>query len=841
MKSAVMSYLDNLIAWGDNLFATDSREAVNEATLLYVTASEILGPTPSAITPPAHADECFDQLEPLLDAFANALVEVENVIGGAGGGSGGGSGGLPLPQTFYFKIPSNPQLLGYWSTVADRLYKLRHCQSVTGAPLSLALFDAPIDPGLLIAAQAAGVDLSSVLSDVEATVPNYRFTALYAIASDFVNAVRAYGTSLQAALEKADAGTLVLLQQTTQRQLLIDGDQVLDWQVQQAQSNLEATQSSLALAQQRQHFNSSQDFANPGEITATTLTAAAQVIRVIAAATQVTAAVAHIAPDATAGAAGFGGSPFAVATDGGSHAGHAADSAAFGWTGVADLTALAGSLTATIAGWGRRQDNWNEAATEAGIQIDQANAQIAAGQLALQVAQLNQTLHQQQIDNMQKQIDLLNDKFTNDALYDWMISSLAATYFQSYQLAVQVCKQLERCYRFELGIADSSFIQFGYWDSLHKGLLSGETLNHDLRRMEASYFQQNARRYELSRFVSLGQLDPLALRQLLVTGACDFDLPEALFDHDYPGHYNRRLVRVSVTVVYPNPGKFDNVKSTLTLVANKVRTSPDTSSGYAETPVGSDQRFVYDYAAVPQKIATGNAQDDPGLFIQAISSNITDQRYLPFENAGAVSSWHLELPEQYNEVDLSTVGDVVLHLYYTALNGGADMQQAVEQYNTANAPTSGVKVFSALNDFSAPSPTVANPYPLTPWQVFLSTVTAPANQTLTLSISPSKFPPFVRGKTITVTAVDVLTVTWPKGDFVVQVNPPLATATTTLTMTPLPGVSEPSICAATITPPPGVGLGTWSFQLQKQGAADFRSLGQNDLRDVILLVHYEVS
>ena len=52
-----------------------------------------------------------------------------------------------------------------------------------------------------------------------------------------------------------------------------------------------------------------------------------------------------------------------------------------------------------------------------------------------------------------------------------MVSSLSTTYFQSYQLAYQLCKQVERCYQFELGVADSSFIQFGYWDSLYKGLL----------------------------------------------------------------------------------------------------------------------------------------------------------------------------------------------------------------------------------------------------------------------------------------------------------------------------------------------------------------------------------
>jgi hypothetical protein len=121
LKSTVMSYLDNLITWGDNLFSTEGREALSEATLLYVIASEILGPAPVAVTPPPHADESYDQLEPLLGKFANAMVEVENVIGGAGvtGGSGGGNSGaaIPAPPAFYFKIPSNPQLLGYWGTV----------------------------------------------------------------------------------------------------------------------------------------------------------------------------------------------------------------------------------------------------------------------------------------------------------------------------------------------------------------------------------------------------------------------------------------------------------------------------------------------------------------------------------------------------------------------------------------------------------------------------------------------------------------------------------------------------------------------------------------------------
>jgi hypothetical protein len=844
MKATVMAYLENLIAWGDNLFSTESREALSEATLLYVVASEILGPQPVAVEPPKHADESFDQLEPALDAFANAMVEIENVLGVSGSTTtaGEGAGGaIPAPQTFYFKIPSNEKLLGYWSTVGDRLYKLRHCENIAGAPLQLPLFDAPIDPGLLVAAQAASQDASSVLSDIAVRLPSYRFVSLYPQALDFVNAVRAYGSSLQAALEKSDAGTLALMQQVQQQQLLSDGSQVLEWQVEQAQRNLDALHEGLRLSEQKYKFNSSQDFMNIPEGIGTGLHLTAGVLKVIAAATTTVAAVAAPLPQVTAGAAGIGGSPVATVTDGGPNVAKAAHMAGITLSSWAEIAQIGADLSNTIGTWERRKDNWNEAATEAKIQSEQTEVQMAAGKLAVQIAEQNQTLHEEQIANLEKQINFLNEKFTSDGLYDWMVGSLSATYFQSYQLAYQLCKQLEQCYRFELGVQDTSFIGFGYWDSLYKGLLAGESLNQDLRRMQASYLQGNSRRLEASRFVSLALLDPVALEQLLITGACDFDLPESLFDNDYPGHYFRRLTRMSVTVVYPNPGKFDNVKATLTMVANKVRSSTavEAGKGYAEEPVGSDQRFEYNYAAVPQKIVLGNAQDDPGMFTTAISSNIADQRYLPFENAGAISSWHLEMPAATNEIDLSTVGDVVLHLYYTAIDGGEPLKQEVENYNEEQRPTTGVKLFSAQNDFSAPAPTAAEPYPLTPWQTFLSSVAAPANQTLTLSISPSKFPAWTRGKTISATSLTLIAVAWPPGEFVLAPQTPLPTSA--IPMTVMAGVSEPNLCSATVPLPANTPLGKWSFEIQRQGAADFRSLTKNEIGDVLLLVSYSVS
>ena len=620
------------------------------------------------------------------------MVDIENTIGGSGGGGSGNGNGLPAPQTFYFKIPPNDTLLGYWTTIADRLFKLRHCQNIEGQALQLALFDAPIDPGLLIRAQSAGVDLGSVLSDFAVTVPNYQFTFLYGQALDFVNAVRAYGALLLAALEKSDADQLAVLLATNQLQLLQDTDQILEWQVEQAQSVLDALNQTLILGQDKLAYATDQSallaVINTWEQMGLILQSTAIGLNAKAGYMAAIAAVEKLTPDPTLGVTGTFGAPTATATE---KPGDATDALSKMWGVFGTMAEKSGALMGVMGKFFHQQDDWNEKIKEANDDIAHTQVQIVGAQLGVQIAEANRTKNQTQIDQLQKQLDFLSDKFTNQELYDWMTSQLSDTYFQSFKLAFRMCKQVEKCYQFELGILDSSFIQFGYWDSLHKGLLAGERLNHDLRRMQASYLDENRRRFELSRFVSLAALDPAALQQLLATGACDFDLPESLFDNDYPGHFNRHLFRVSVTAVYPSPSKFDNVKATLTLVSNKVRVSTDLAAGYPETPVGSDPRFVYNYAAVPQKIALGNAQDDPGLFLTALNNNLGDTRYLPFENAGAVSSWHLEMPDANNEIDLSAVGDVVLHLFYTSVDGGNAFKQGVQTNNLANLPTSGLR------------------------------------------------------------------------------------------------------------------------------------------------------
>ena len=58
--------------------------------------------------------------------------------------------------------------------------------------------------------------------------------------------------------------------------------------------------------------------------------------------------------------------------------------------------------------------------------------------------------------------------------------------------------------------------------------------------------------------------------------------------------------------------------------------------------------------------------------------NLRDERWLPFEGQGAVSTWTLELDPRDNNFDISTITDVVLHVRYTARSAGGD-PQAVRQ------------------------------------------------------------------------------------------------------------------------------------------------------------------
>ena len=79
-KAIVMKYIDNLIDWADSLFGRFTMESVNEATMLYVMAQDILGPRPAmlgACTNGASTARTYRTIRPGLTTVSDFLVELE--------------------------------------------------------------------------------------------------------------------------------------------------------------------------------------------------------------------------------------------------------------------------------------------------------------------------------------------------------------------------------------------------------------------------------------------------------------------------------------------------------------------------------------------------------------------------------------------------------------------------------------------------------------------------------------------------------------------------------------------------------------------------------------------
>ncbi len=107
-------------------------------------------------------------------------------------------------------MPANAQLLGYWDTVEDRLSKIRNCENIEGQVQLMPLFDPPIDPGMLVAAAAAGLNIGSVVSGLNQPTGPVRAPLLIQKALELCSEVRSLGAGLLAAIEKGDAESLAV-------------------------------------------------------------------------------------------------------------------------------------------------------------------------------------------------------------------------------------------------------------------------------------------------------------------------------------------------------------------------------------------------------------------------------------------------------------------------------------------------------------------------------------------------------------------------------------------------------------------------------------------------------
>ncbi len=684
-RTTVMAYIDNLLDWGDALFRQYTRESINEARMLYVLAYDLLGKKPQFSGQKAlskdsaykdirnlGADGGDNDYDFLFDSPAEDATVKDTSIKQSLTHAGIVHESIGNP---YFYVPENTELLKYWQRIEDRLYKIRHSLNILGVKQTLPLFQPPIDPLALVNASASGTGLSAAMAGLNVAVPHYRFNFMLSKARELTDRVTQFGNDLLGNIEKKEAEALSILQNRQEGLILKLSRDIKEAQLKEAEENLKNLQESKRSAEaQKAHY---QELIDAGMIDEeekqAALMTASSYIYIGIPALEIASAIANAAPNVSIGP------PFASnVSTGGSTIGAALGFMASAAGSVAETLNLQGEIAGMRAQFKRTEQDWKLQLKIADSEIQQLDYQIEGAKWAIRAAEQELVTQDKEAEHNDAINTFMKSKFSNEQLYQWMTSKLSGLYFQTYQMAYDFAKGAEKAYVFERGLPESevNFVTGAYWDSLHKGLLSGDSLGHDLNRMEKAYLDSNARGFEITKTFSLAELDPIALLKLKDKKVCEFSLSEEVFDYDFPGHYNRRTKSVAVKIL---AGEGKVVNATLTQLNNKAVIQPDINAvKYLIEPKETQPTSIRADWRPSQQIAVSQpdqyTESSSGLF----ELNLSDDRYLPFEGTGAISRWRLALSGKKGSYQLSDITDVQIELQYTAKQGGEAFADAVK-------------------------------------------------------------------------------------------------------------------------------------------------------------------
>ena len=680
-RALLLLYLETLAEWGHALMRRRrSPEAFQQGRVIFDAARKVLGPRPISVRMPQPANP------PKVSAFK--------------------------PES----APLNPRLLELYGRVEDQLALIHDCVDARRFPDAAAqghgpyFGESPLREGWRTETDPCGDE--AIWCHPHSP---YRFNFLIQKALDYAAKAQELGAGLLAAFEKGDAEYLGTLRADHELALLKLGldskkDQwrEADWQVESLQKTKAVNQNNLT------YYNNliTVNLIN-GEIQYENYVNTALGVRSAANAVEAIGEGLRLIPDFVVGAAGFGGSPVAISwLPLGTKLGDMFAAVARIMNNCAQIDSETASLDLTEAGWSRRYVDWVHQTQVLAIEIQQVERQILGAQRRRDQMLRDLNTHQRQIEQSAEVDRFLREKFTNHDLYLYLQRETASLYYRTFELALDAARQAERAFNLERGHTTRRFLADVRWDDLRQGLTAGEQLAASLRRMEKTYDDENLREYELTKHISLRLAFPFAFLQLRATGSCEIEIPEWMFDQDFPGQYMRRIRNVSLTIPCV-AGPYTGVHCRMTLIDSVTRIDPRLNppphacccpphgcacpgepapSGYALCP--DDPRAARLYGE-REAIATSGGQNDSGLF----ELSFNDPRYLPFEYMGAVSRWRIELPPETNYFDPDTLSDFIIHLNYTAREGGEALRRAALTEAHRKLPGDGWAFFDVRHDF----------------------------------------------------------------------------------------------------------------------------------------------
>jgi Tc toxin complex TcA C-terminal TcB-binding domain len=664
-RSLLLHFLDTLMEWGDALMRRNSPEAFQQARVAFDMMRKIMGRHPRVVKNSLHPKQTVANFKPLWAAI-------------------------------------NPRLMTLYDRLDDRLSLIHACMS----PRRLVEMKRRVDEQYWDDDRVRGGwrgDVSGCCDTDGSCRPCAPYRFLFGIqkAKELAAQTREFGGLLLAAFEKGDSEFLTSVRARQERELAHLNRRVredvwrdADWQVQAL------GKSKLSLQASRQYY--AQLIANglnAGENGYVTMTGVSIGARTAANVSEGIGEAMDMVPDLFVGTVDFAQIPIGTKL-----AGMFKTIARISNT-LADIATSTASLDLTEGGFDRRLQDWVHQVQVLDIQIEQTELQILGAERRRNQSLRELNVQERMIEQATETLDIFRDKFTNHAFYLFLQKQTADLYRMVYGLALNEAHEAERAFNFERGHTTHKFIGCGNWDNLHEGMLAGERLQFELARMEKAYLDHNCREYELTKHISLRLSFPMAFLRLKLTGRCDIEIPEWMFDLDYPGQYMRRIRNVSLTIPCV-AGPYNEVHCRLTLLRSGTRIDPlpmvpaarccdccQSGNGYPVCP--HDPRWVTENGAL-EAIATSSGQNDAGLF----EVNFRDERYLPFEYRGAVSRWRVELPQENNYFEMDSLSDVVMHLNYTAREGGDVLRRAAREASECDLPGAGWCLFDLQHDFA---------------------------------------------------------------------------------------------------------------------------------------------
>lgn len=246
----------------------------------------------------------------------------------------------------------------------------------------------------------------------------------------------------------------------------------------------------------------------------------------------------------------------------------------------------------------------------------------------------------------------------------------------------------------------------------------------------------------------------------------------------------RRIKSVSLTLPCVT-GPYTTIACTLRLLKNGIRIiTANGDNGYPHNTddqglPSDDDRFVENN--IPFKaIAASNAQNDSGVF----ELSFRDERYLPFEGAGAISDWSRELfsdlpsnnPDPANpdfgrplrQFAYKSISDAILHIKYTPREDAGPFKNGaiahLRDYFSQDGATPSLRMLNLRNEFP------------TQWNRFLNPSNPAKGNVFELEMSPELFPFRDEKKRVKINSVWLLACARDGENYTAVFNPPLPAA-----------------------------------------------------------------